>query len=115
MTQITPRDTTEPLSIEKAISDLPIKPFGYYDPPQVGDTVVIAATPFIVWLIELDKSQGFGSYDYQRLPPRADKLDRWLWTAATVIKLKPPSATLKASGLGVKDIPISCLRVLRRP
>lgn len=84
--------------------------------PLVGDTVVIAAKPFVRWLYESDKERDpeFAKwYSYNQLPPRFDNLDKWLYVTATVLKIKEVDATLKST-LGAKKIPIHCLRVLRR-
>lgn len=94
---------------------IPLLP--YDTPPQPGDTVVIAASPFIRWMMQQDKAKNpeyARRYSYDRLPPRKDKLDKWFWATCIVVQLKPPMATLKADGLGTKQLPIECLRVLKR-
>lgn len=84
--------------------------------PLVGDTVVIAAKPFIRWLYESDKERDpkfTARYSYNQLPPRYDNLDKWLYVTATVLNINEVDATLKST-LGTKKIPLYCLRVLRR-
>ncbi len=81
-----------------------------YTPIQPGDRVVCAGSPFIAWLRAHDtKHFPRRRYDYDTLPPRSDKLDRWLWARSEVVGIVGNMARLK-SFLGETRIPIHCLR-----
>lgn len=88
----------------------------YETTPKVGDTVLIAAKPFIRWLYESDKERDphlAARYSYNQLPPRRDNLDKWLYMTCTVLSIQDMTASLK-SPLGTTKIPLYCLRVLKR-
>lgn len=77
---------------------------------------MIATTPFINWLQKIDFQRDpefFKRYRYDLLPDRPDSLDRWLWETSEVLEITGSRAKLK-SRLGIKEIPVHCLRVLER-
>lgn len=89
----------------------------YNSPPQALDTVVIAANPFISWMRQIDSSNNPGlhkNYDYNRLPPRRDRLDEWFFATASVVRISGDMALVQADKLGKKQLPVKCLRVLER-
>jgi hypothetical protein len=81
-----------------------------YAPIQTGDHVVCASTPYLAWLRAHD-AEHFPKlrYDYENLPRRSDKLDRWFWARSEVTEIVGNMARLK-SFLGTTHIPIHCLR-----
>lgn len=109
--QLAPLEEVSPVQLP------PPESLDYYTPPQPGDTVVIAATPFVHWMYQQDKAKNpeyAKRYDYNHLPPRKDKLDKWLWATCTVVQSKPPMAVVKTDELGTRQLPIECLRILKR-
>lgn len=92
-----------------------LKSIPYYSPPRPGDIVLIAATPFVDWLREIDFARDpefFKFYRYDLLPARSDHLDRWLWAKSRVVQIEGCVARLRSPTLGEANIPIHCLRVL---
>lgn len=76
------------------------KAMRYDATPETGDIVVIAATPFIDWLMWHDAAFNPGLrkiYNYDILEPRKDKLERWLWATSEVVEFHGEMVVLKAS------------------
>lgn len=88
----------------------------YDEPPQAGDIVVFVGRTYVDWLIEYDKCHRPDfKYCYNTFKRRADKLDMWLWSHATVIKVNGSEVTVQDSQLGTQTFPVECTAVLRRP
>jgi hypothetical protein len=95
-----------------------------YTPIQTGDRVVCASTPYLAWLRAHDQKH-FPKlrYDYENLPHRSDKLDRWFWARSEVVEIvmrdgRENNSSADSLGsmarlksfLGTTHIPIHCLR-----
>lgn len=92
-------------------------PLPYDTIPQVGDTVVVIATPFLRWLQATDfqcNPDFHRRYRYDLLPTRPDQLDYWLWVESVVLAVQQDMAICRHQELGERSLPLNCLSVLKR-